>query len=86
MTNPVLRFGLTVAITLTSSAAFADSCRRSAEPQGKRKAADCSPSERLGPYEPEKLRAGHDRGFIDLGNGTEMRVGGSVRMDHDVRR
>ena len=86
MTKLVLRLGLTVAIALTSSTAFAESCRRSAEPPDKRKAADCSPSERLRPYEPEKLRAGHDRGFIDLGNGTEMRVGGSVRMDHDVRR
>ncbi|HEV7872815.1 MAG TPA: hypothetical protein VGO82_01635 [Enterovirga sp.] len=86
MTKPVLRLCLAIVVGLTSSAAFAESCRRSAEAPGKRKAADCDPSERLRPYEPEKLRAGRDRGLIDLGNGTEMRVGGSVRMDYDVRR
>jgi hypothetical protein len=54
--------------------------------RGERKAVDCKPSERLRPYEPDKSRAGRDRGFIDLDNGTELRVGGSVRMDYDVRR
>jgi hypothetical protein len=86
VTNPAPCFGLAILIGLVSSQASAEACRRPAEPRGERKAADCKPSERLRPYEPEKTRAGRDRGFIDLGNGTELRVGGSVRMDYDVRR
>ena len=86
VTKPVLRLGFAIAIGLASSQASAEACRRPAEARGERKSADCKPSERLRPYEPEKTRAGRDRGFIDLGNGTELRVGGSVRMDYDVRR
>ena len=86
MTKPVLRLGFAIVIALVSSQAYADACPRPAKAPGERKAADCKPSERLRPYEPEKTRPGRDRGFIDLGNGTELRVGGSVRMDYDVRR
>jgi hypothetical protein len=82
----VLRLGFASVIGLLSVQASAKACRRPAEAGGERKAADCQPSERLRPYEPETIRAGRERGFIDLGNGTELRVGGSVRMDYDVRR
>lgn len=72
-----------------SGAASADSCRRAADGTGRRKAGPeetCRPDERLRPYEPGAVRAGRDPGFVDLGDGTEVRVGGRVRMDYDVRR
>ena len=85
MTRTALQLCLAAAVALTSGAAFADSCPRSGD-SGKRKAADCKPTERLQPYDPNKVRAGREPGFIDLGQGSELRVGGRVRMDYDVRR
>jgi hypothetical protein len=85
MTKAALHLCLGAAVALTSGAALAESCPRSGE-AGKRKAADCKPSERLQPYDPDKVRAGREPGFIDLGQGSELRVGGRVRMDYDVRR
>lgn len=46
----------------------------------------CKDEDRLRPYEPERQRAGRTPGSVDLGNGTEVRIGGSVRMDYEVRR
>lgn len=69
-------------------AALADSCRRADDRlvANERARPDCRPDERLRPYEPDRVRAGRDPGFVDLGNGTEVRVGGRVRMDYDARR
>jgi hypothetical protein len=86
VTNLLHRLGFAILVALASSSASAEACRSPAVARGERKAVDCKPSERLRPYEPDKSRAGRDRGFIDLDNGTELRVGGSVRMDYDVRR
>lgn len=33
-----------------------------------------------------RARAGRNPGFIDLGNGTEVRIGGRVRLDAEGRR
>jgi hypothetical protein len=46
----------------------------------------CETGERLKPYDPTAQRAGSRPGFIDLGNGTEVRVGGRVQMEYDARR
>ena len=46
----------------------------------------CERQGRLVPYEPGAQRAGRQPGFIDLGGGTEIRVGGRVQMDYDTRR
>jgi hypothetical protein len=85
MSKVALQLCLAAAVAFASGAAFADACPRSGD-AGKRKAADCKPSERLQPYDPDKVRAGREPGFIDLGQGSELRVGGRVRMDYDVRR
>jgi hypothetical protein len=85
VTKSVHGFGLAILMALTSSAALAESCRRPEGPRGG-KAVACKPSERLRPYEPETARAGREPGFVDLGNGTELRVGGRARLDYDVRR
>lgn len=37
-------------------------------------------------YDPDAVRAGRDPGFVDLGNGTEVRIGGRARFDYDARR
>lgn len=41
---------------------------------------------KLEPYDPDRVRAGSRPGFIDLGNGTEVRIGGRTRLDYDTRR
>jgi hypothetical protein len=79
-------------IALLGAAAFATSasarpCRPGETPralaEGRR---TCDPAERLKPYDPHAARTGTRAGFIDLGGGTEVRVGGRVQMDYDVRR
>ena len=88
----ILRFGTLVCLgwTTLAGAAQADACRRADDGASGRKAnarEDCRAEDRLRPYEPgSAVRAGRDPGFVDLGNGTEVRVGGRVRMDYDVRR
>jgi hypothetical protein len=36
--------------------------------------------------QPPNLRAGREPGFIDLGNGTELRIGGRMRAESVVHR
>ncbi len=72
---------------LAVSAAEARPCRSGEAPralaEGRR---TCEAGERLRPYDPDALRAATRPGFIDLGGGTEVRVGGRVQMDYDTRR
>lgn len=78
--------GLT-ALLLAASPALSESCRlpaSGAKSPGGRSA--CKPEERLRSYEPDVVRSGKQPGFINLGNGTEVRVGGRAQMDYDVRR
>ena len=46
----------------------------------------CEAGEKLRPYDPAAQRTGSRPGFIDLGNGTEVRVGGRVQMNYDSGR
>ena len=85
------RFGTLVCLgwTMLAGGAQADACRRVDDGAGARKAMprqECRAEDRLRPYEPGSVRAGREPGFVDLGNGTEVRVGGRVRMDYDGRR
>lgn len=48
--------------------------------------AHCDTGDKLRPVDPAAPRAGSRPGFIDLGGGTEVRVGGRVQMDYDARR
>ncbi|TDR88034.1 hypothetical protein [Enterovirga rhinocerotis] len=50
--------------------------------------ADCPPvPKKFEPYDPDGARASRGRGgFVDVGGGTEVRVGGRVRFDYDRTR
>lgn len=41
--------------------------------------------ERPAPFDPRDVRRG-EPGRFDFGNGTEVRIGGRVRLDYDLRR
>lgn len=67
--------------------AAADTCRRTeAGRDVPVRTERCAPENRVEPYDPDRVRAGRRPGFIDLGNGTEVRIGGRVRLDADTRR
>ena len=65
--------------------ALADPCR-GAKARKASRLSECAPPRKVEPYDPDRVRAGRTPGFIDLGNGTEVRIGGRVRMEYDVRR
>jgi hypothetical protein len=74
-------------ISLVATDVTAAACRRPARDSRVNDHAetDCKPQERLVPYDGERAsRSGP--GFVDLGNGTELRVGGRAQMDYDTRR
>ena len=48
--------------------------------------ASCDGHEKLKPHDTDGPRGGRAPGFVDLGNGTEVRIGGRVQMDYDTRR
>lgn len=75
------------ALTALGGPSPGEACRRADDAKARRTASrDCPPRERLEPYDPSRSRAGRTPGFIDLGNGTEVRIGGRVRTEYDVRR
>ena len=49
---------------------------------------ECLPAPRtFEPYDPDGVRASRGRdGFVDVGGGTELKVGGRVRFDYDRTR
>lgn len=74
-------------LTVATGAAQAAGCGPG--PDGRaRTGPDCPAArrEKIEPYDPDRAKAGSRPGFIDLGNGTEVRVGGRARLDYDVRR
>ena len=75
---------LMLALTAATSAQ-ARECKEFLPPTKTRAAErrNCPPMPK--PPEPERLQADRDR-FIDLGNGTRVRVDGRVRVEGDVRR
>jgi hypothetical protein len=83
----MIRILLVLSLAAAAVPAVAKPCKstdlqgRSAVPQS-----GCERQEKLMPYEPGAQGAGRQPGFIDLGGGTEIRVGGRVQMDYDTRR
>jgi hypothetical protein len=76
---------LTLGVSIAAETAQAEPCRPPAKTaRVADRAADCARREKFVPYEPEPARS--RGGFLDLGNGTEVRVGGRVQMDYDTRR
>ena len=75
------------ALALSLEPAVAESCPPDRGAASSRSRRACPPpAERLRPHEPDRLRSGREPGFINLGNGTEVRIGGRVRLDADTRR
>lgn len=79
---------LTILLVLAASAS-AETCPKPSD-LARRAAgapASCPPGARKAePYDPDRARAGSRPGFIDLGGGSEVRIGGRARMDYDARR
>ncbi|NNM71928.1 hypothetical protein [Enterovirga aerilata] len=76
-----------VLLVLSTGAAEARPCRPGEAPRFSAAGRpSCDNGERLRPHDPEGQRVGRRPGFIDLGNGTEVRIGGRVQMDYDTRR
>ena len=68
----------------TAHAACADGkdCRRKTT-----KAAPAHPEpKRFEPYDPDRARSGSRPGFVDVGGGTEVRVGGRTRVEYGYTR
>lgn len=87
--NDVLRRATVLAACLASTIAHADDCRRSARQDGRTSemsSATCRGSEKIEPYDPDRVKSGRQPGFIDLGDGAELRVGGRVRAEYGYRR
>ena len=80
---------LVAGVALLADPASARECRASAALPGVRSALQpgCRPKTLPAPsLQHEALRAGRDPGFLDLGNGVEVRIGGRVRADAVLRR
>lgn len=54
---------------------------------GKARGRECAPpARRIEPHDPDRLKSGSRPGFIDLGGGTEVRVGGRARYEYEGKR
>jgi hypothetical protein len=80
------RLLLVLPLVLSAGAADAKPCRPADPAVSNAGRQSCLKQEKVVPYEPGAQRAGRQPGFIDLGSGTEIRVGGRVQMDYDTRR
>lgn len=77
-----------VLVALSASVAAAAPCPPPdgrPETASRRGGQDCQPP-KLEPYDPDRVRAGTRPGFIDLGGGTEVQVGGRARAEFTNRR
>lgn len=81
------RYLLAMTVSLMSAGpVLAAPCK---EPEGRAATSrkNCPPPPRkVEPYDPERLRVGSRPGFIDVGGGTEIRVGGRARMEYGTAR
>ena len=79
-----------LAAALSASPGEARDCRRADVPPGVRLAQQvgCKPTapERVGETARPSVKAGRRPGFIDLGNGTELRISGDAGIDAHYRR
>jgi hypothetical protein len=76
-------------LALFADPASARECRASETIPGVRGALQqgCKPKAVSAPRpQDEALRGGRNPGFVDLGNGVEIRIGGRVRADAVLRR
>lgn len=86
MRPPSLFSVLIVALCVSGAAQAAcpdsQDCRRE-----RARAAPAKPEpKRFEPYDPDRVRSGSRPGFIDLGGGSEIRVGGRTRVEYGYTR
>lgn len=82
------RAALVALAFLSAGAAAAAPCppESGAAARSGARARDCPPPRKLQPYDPDRQKAGSRPGFIDMGGGTEVRIGGRGRFETDGRR
>lgn len=83
------RLFLASAFLLAAGAASAKECRLPADwPPGVRPPAGaaCAAKRPAARSAADEVRAGREPGFVDLGNGSSLRVSGRVRVDVTTRR
>lgn len=83
----LLRFvvSLLAAGALSVSAASA-ACDGQASRQARSGCAPSATPKKFEPYDPRAVRSGSRQGFIDMGGGTEVRIGGRVRAEYQYTR
>ena len=84
----MLRISCVIAALLVlAGSASADECRRSGMTAGVKPggAQRCAPKLERETGAREPLQPGRTPGFIALGNGTEIRIGGRIRVDAVTR-
>ncbi|MGO4704190.1 hypothetical protein AB4072_00220 [Microvirga sp. 2MCAF38] len=81
------QIALALAALFLASPAMAKDCRLPQPALGAaaQQASDCATRKDVKPQVDNRLKRG-ERGFIDLGNGTQVRVSGRVRVDTEYRR
>jgi hypothetical protein len=80
----ILRLALAALAAAAASSVAAKECKPSADaPPGVRAPAPrgCAAASPVRPFAEEAVRAGREPGFVDLGNGSSLRVSGRVRVD-----
>jgi len=78
------RLAIAASLVLLAAPATAKECRTGGAPAlgGRAPAPDCRlDKEGPPPAGRDGVRAGNSPGFVDLGNGTQVRIGGRVRAD-----
>ena len=78
---------LLLAVLLLAAGPAAAECRPGdLQPEAKGERAAACREEASRRLDDQRLRAGSQPGFIDLGNGTEVRIGGRARVEAEGRR
>ncbi len=85
--NRIALLSALVAVVALAQPSAAKDCRAAEAPPGVRmpERAGCKPPGKRDPVKPE-AKTGRSPGFIDLGGGAELRIGGSVDMEVRHRR
>ena len=80
------RLTAALALVLIAAPATAKDCPTPAERRGASTRASCVSRDLAPEPRQEHVRAGKAPGFVDLGNGTEVRISGRVRADSILKR
>jgi hypothetical protein len=82
-------FALAAAAVLLATGTSARECRPApGAPPGVRAPLpkECAGRPPAKPFSEETVRSGREAGFVDLGGGSSLRIGGRIRVDVGVRQ